>query len=184
MPVAVERLLQHESISLCNCPGARHRICSAGKRLLVWPWWAQLVRAAATGCRRLCRARRRLLVGRALVSPSVASVGLARARLEPKLVATQLRPPRLVQLASLLTRRRACKMGTMNAQEPTPHPPPRTPPQPPPDPDAPPPLIDPPPPIPIPRPEPPPQRLKTKLKVFDSVIAFFAREAHMLLAEH
>jgi hypothetical protein len=48
----------------------------------------------------------------------------------------------------------------MNAQSPTPHPPPRTPPQPPPDPDAPPPMRDPPPPIPIPRPEPPPpQRL-------------------------
>jgi transposase-like protein len=44
----------------------------------------------------------------------------------------------------------------MNAQSPTPHPPPRTPPQPPPDPDAPPPMRDPPPPIPIPRPEPPP----------------------------
>jgi hypothetical protein len=44
-------------------------------------------------------------------------------------------------------------MGTMNAQGPTPHPPPRTPPQPPPDPDAPPPMTDPPPPIPVPSPE-------------------------------
>jgi hypothetical protein len=55
----------------------------------------------------------------------------------------------------------------MNAQSPTPHPPPRTPPQPPPDPDAPPPMRDPPPPIPIPRPEPPPpQRLGGLLHKF------------------
>src|SRR3954452_4069819 len=44
----------------------------------------------------------------------------------------------------------------MNAQGPTPHPPPGTPPVPPPDPSRPPPMTDPPSPVPIPRPEPPP----------------------------
>src|SRR3954471_7560725 len=44
----------------------------------------------------------------------------------------------------------------MNAQGPTPHPPPGTPPVPPSDPSRRPPITEPPPPIPIPRPEPPP----------------------------
>ena len=44
----------------------------------------------------------------------------------------------------------------MNAQGPTPHPPPGTPPVPPSDPTRRPPITEPPPPIPIPRPEPPP----------------------------